>query len=107
MACEGCGGSHENWSCMKETDDQQEMVNYIDNRPRPSGPPTGTYNQGWRNHPNLGWREPGNSSNQQPQRTNFQQSRNESQNFTQQQSGRERIEDTISRLVSDTDKKNS
>ena len=47
MACEGCGGSHENWSCMKETDDQQEMVNYIDNRPRPSGPPTGTYNQGW------------------------------------------------------------
>ncbi|KAJ0587153.1 putative aspartic peptidase domain superfamily [Helianthus annuus] len=107
MACEGCGGSHENWSCMKETDDQQEMVNYIDNRPRPSGPPTGTYNQGWRNHPNLGWRETGNSSNQQTQRTNFQQSRNESQNFTQQQSGRERLEDTISRLVSDTDKKNS
>ena len=46
MACEGCGGPHENWSCMKEMDNQTEMVNYIDNRPRPSGPPTGTYNQG-------------------------------------------------------------
>ncbi|KAJ0546776.1 putative aspartic peptidase domain superfamily [Helianthus annuus] len=94
---------------MKETDDQPESVNYIDNRPRPSGPPTGTYNQGWRNHPNLGWREPGNSSNQQSlnQRTNFQQPRNELQNFPQQQGGRERLEDTISRLISDTEKKNS
>ncbi|KAJ0568198.1 putative retrotransposon gag domain-containing protein [Helianthus annuus] len=109
MACEGCGGPHENWSCMKETDDQPESVNYIDNRPRPSGPPTDTYNQGWRNHPNLGWREPDNSSNQQNlnQRTNFQQPRNESQNFPQQQGGRERLEDTVSRLISDTEKKNS
>ncbi|KAJ9556630.1 hypothetical protein OSB04_011244 [Centaurea solstitialis] len=60
--------------------EEPEQVQYLQNRNnRPRNDPfSNTYNEGWRNHPNLQWREPSN----QPRVTMGQQQQQQSGNFS-------------------------
>ena len=58
MQCELCGGGHQSMDCQVGNPFAQsaEQANYVNNfRGQPNNPYSGTYNPGWRNHPNFSW----------------------------------------------------
>ncbi|CAL1380994.1 unnamed protein product [Linum trigynum] len=57
MLCQWCESTHhtvEDCQAMKESTTPQEQVNFINNVRR-NDPYSNTYNEGWRQHPNISW----------------------------------------------------
>jgi hypothetical protein len=66
VRCDFCQGPHANGMCSAEADVQE--ANYAGGFQK-NDPFSGTYNPGWKDHPNLRWGNQGNSSQGNSQNT--------------------------------------
>ncbi|WCJ18012.1 Transposon Tf2-6 polyprotein [Euphorbia peplus] len=83
VQCDFCEGNHRSADCQGTNNMPSAILEHCDyagNNQRPRDPYSNTYNEGWRNHPNLNWQSSGGNqagtSYQRPQ-NNYQQQNNQ------------------------------